>query len=581
MRLRAIRIMNFGCIDAEGCEVEIDRIVVLIGPNNVGKSTILDAYEAFASTGSSQPRSRFRNEDTSVPISIEGVFTDLTDEDRETIGSKWEHEDRRYGKCIRVKWEWTSPDEKGTKYSWDPATNAWGKGGVGGWDTLIASRIPAPLRVRPTDDPATTEAQVVEILTAAVKTTLKADEGRAAAVREQLKKLTDELATEIDAQLKDATTRIASRLGLVFPGYNVEFTPEVGKFEPEKIIGAGSYIKVQGEGDPLLPLAQQGAGVRRTFLWSAIGTLADLGRLKHGKASIAPDRQRILLIEEPESFLHPPVVRAAREALYGLSEVPEWQVLATTHSPIFIDVSKPHTTIVRIARGGGSRTKVFSTDRAAFSDEERENLRMVRSCHPTVTEFFFADRVWLLEGETEHAVYSELLQRSKLDVSRGVHLVNCMGKGNLVLFARILNQFGSSYTIIHDTDCPRIQRNGKWQRNGMWTINEQIVQVVQQAGVGAATRILIAQVPDFELHYIGRKLAADKPYQAVRTLHRGDFQTSEETRLLRGAADAILSEIHEGLYRSIDELQEKVRQWINSENPSPSERWDMSDDAGA
>ncbi|MBC8467838.1 MAG: endonuclease, partial [Planctomycetes bacterium] len=277
----------------------------------------------------------------------------------------------------------------------------------------------------------------------------------------------------------------------------------------------------------------------------------------------------------------PPVVRAAREALYGLSEVPEWQVLATTHSPIFIDVSKPHTTIVRIARGGGSRTKVFSTDRAAFSDEERENLRMVRSCHPTVTEFFFADRVWLLEGETEHAVYSELLQRSKLDVSRGVHLVNCMGKGNLVLFARILNQFGSSYTIIHDTDCPRIQRNGKWQRNGMWTINEQIVQVVQQAGVGAATRILIAQVPDFELHYIGRKLAADKPYQAVRTLHRGDFQTSEETRLLRGAADAILSEIHEGLYRSIDELQEKVRQWINSENPSPSERWDMSDDAGA
>jgi len=199
-------------------------------------------------------------------------------------------------------------------------------------------------------------------------------------------------------------------------------------------------------------------------------------------------------------------------------------------------VSKPHTTIVRIARGGGSRTKVFSTDRAAFSDEERENLRMVRSCHPTVTEFFFADRVWLVEGETEHAVYSELL-----------------------LFARILNQFGSSYTIIHDTDCPRVQRDGKWQRNGAWTINEQIVQVVQQAIEGAATRTLVAQVPDFELHYFGRKLATDKPYQAVRTLHRGDFDTTEETKLLRGAVDAILSETHEGLYGSIDVLREKVR----------------------
>jgi len=254
MKLRAVRIRNFGCIDAEGCEVEIDRIVVLIGQNNVGKSTILDAYEAFVSTGAAQPRSRFRNEDTSVPITIEGVFSDLSDEDRETIGSKWEHEDAHHGICIRVKWEWTSPDEKGTKYSWDPTSNDWKKGGVGGWDTLIASRIPAPLRVRPTDDPATTEAQIVEILTAAVKTALKADDGRSAAIRTELKKLTDELATEIDVQLKDATTRIASRLASVFPGYRVEFTPEVGKFEPEKIIGAGSYIKVQGEGDPLLPL---------------------------------------------------------------------------------------------------------------------------------------------------------------------------------------------------------------------------------------------------------------------------------------------------------------------------------------
>ncbi|MFH0851809.1 MAG: AAA family ATPase, partial [Candidatus Peregrinibacteria bacterium] len=296
MKLRAMRIRNFGCIDSEGCEVEIDRIVVLIGPNNAGKSTILDAYEAFASTGSVQPRSRFRNEDTRVPIAIEGVFSDLNDEDRAIIGSKWEHSDPRHGKCIRVKWEWTSPDEKGTKYSWNPASNDWERGGVGGWDTLIASRIPAPLRVRPTDDPATTEAQIVEILTAAVKTALKADEGRSAAIRSELKRLTDELASEMDNQLRDATQRIASRLASVFPGYKVEFTPEVGKFEPEKIIGAGSYIKVQGEGDPLLPLAQQGAGVRRTFLWSAIGTLADLGRLKHGKASITPDRQRILLI---------------------------------------------------------------------------------------------------------------------------------------------------------------------------------------------------------------------------------------------------------------------------------------------
>lgn len=575
MRLRSIRIRNFGCIDKEGCEIEIDRIVVLIGQNNVGKSTILDAYEAFASIGGAQPKSRFRNEDTNISITIEGVFTELNEEDRETIGSKWEHVDQRYGQCIRVKWEWASPDEKGKKYSWDPASNDWKKGGVGGWDTLIASRIPAPLRVRPTDDPDTTEKQIVEILTAAVKTALKADDGRSAAIRTELKKLTDELAREVDVQIKDATGRIASRLTSVFPGYKVQFTAEVGKFEPEKILGAGSYIKVQGEGDPLLPLTHQGAGVRRTFLWSAIGALADLGRLKHGRSSIDPERQRVLLIEEPESFLHPPIVRAAREALYGLSEVSEWQVLATTHSPVFIDVSKPHTTIVRIARGNGARTRVFSTDRAAFSDEDRENLRMVRSCHPTVAEFFFADSVWLVEGETEHAVYSELLQRSKDHASRGVHIVNCMGKANLPLFARILNQFGSSYTILHDSDCPRIQRDGKWCRNGMWSINEQLVEIAQENSGGSARRTLIAHVPDFEVHYFGRKFTSDKPWQAIRRLHEEEFESGDDAKLLRDAADAILNKTHEGLYASLEELRERVRRWVDSEKPSPGEMWDL------
>jgi len=315
-------------------------------------------------------------------------------------------------------------------------------------------------------------------------------------------------------------------------------------------------------------------------LWSAIGTLADLGRLKHGKASIAPERQRILLIEEPESFLHPPIVRAAREALYGLSEVSEWQVLATTHSPVFIDVSKAHTTIVRVARSGPSQTRMFSTDRAAFSDEERENLHMVRSCHPTVTEFFFADQVWLVEGETEQAVYSELLQRSAADASRGVHIVNCMGKSNLVLFARILNQFGSSYTIVHDTDAPKSQRDGKWRRNGMWTANEEIAKVIQQPSTGAAKRSLVAQVPSFELHYFGCELAADKPYYAVRELHRSDFETCEELKWLRGSADSILSGTHEGSYVTIAELRQKVREWVDSSKPSPSERWELSDGEG-
>ena len=234
MILRALKISNFGCIDEEGYEFEIDKIVVLIGANNVGKSTVLDAYEAFASVGGPLSVEKFRDKNPDNTISISGVFVDLTAEDLETVGLRWKHYDDRYGQCIRVKLDWTAPDTRGQKYSWDPETNEWTVGGMGGWDTLIASRIPAPLRVRPTDDAETTESQIKEILTAAVKTALRADDGRTARVVEELKKLTEELVKDVEEQLTDATTLISERLSDVFPGYGVEFTPELGKFEPEK-----------------------------------------------------------------------------------------------------------------------------------------------------------------------------------------------------------------------------------------------------------------------------------------------------------------------------------------------------------
>lgn len=204
MKLRALTISNFATIGEPGLTIPIDDIVVLIGPNNSGKSSVLNAYEAFASTGSALSLKAFRDEDPSKTISIDGLFTDLSDNDRETLGAKWEYDDPTYGKAVRAKWEWTVPDQKAQKYSWDNAGGKWISGGMGGWDTLITSRIPVPLRVRPTDDPEETEKQIVEILTAAAKEALKKDASKAASVLKELQTLADEFAKDAQKELDDA-----------------------------------------------------------------------------------------------------------------------------------------------------------------------------------------------------------------------------------------------------------------------------------------------------------------------------------------------------------------------------------------
>ena len=56
-RLNKLIIQNFRSIGTEKVEIELDDIVVLVGPNNVGKSSILRAYETVMSHGSKDPES--------------------------------------------------------------------------------------------------------------------------------------------------------------------------------------------------------------------------------------------------------------------------------------------------------------------------------------------------------------------------------------------------------------------------------------------------------------------------------------------------------------------------------------------
>ena len=51
-RLVKLVVKNFRCIGATPVTIDLDDIVVLVGPNNVGKSSVLKAYEVIMSEGS-------------------------------------------------------------------------------------------------------------------------------------------------------------------------------------------------------------------------------------------------------------------------------------------------------------------------------------------------------------------------------------------------------------------------------------------------------------------------------------------------------------------------------------------------
>jgi predicted ATP-dependent endonuclease of OLD family len=465
MRLSGLIIKNYRRIGDIECKIKIDQIVVLVGQNNSGKSTVLDAYELFASGGKEVDVSHFHNEDTKRPIEIIGIFKSLTDEDREILGKNWEHSDPDHGDCIKVRWIWKSSGLKGQKQSFNPATSTFEDGGVGGWDSLIQSRIPRPVRIRPTDPVDTTQTKIVGMLKEHIKARLKADSSSTAKALEEIEKIAAKLFDESKDVINDISKKITDQVSSVFPGTIIEVIPRSKDSIDEKIIAADSYLKIGTANGNGSSLTLQGTGLQRALLWSALSVMSDApGGKKKVNQKEDEEPPRVLLIDEPEAFLHPPTVRMARDALYDFAlKNPHWQVIATTHSPVFIDVAKNHTTIIRVDATSAKQHYV-STDEVDFGAPERKRLAMVRSCHPFVNEFFFFDDIILVEGPTENVVVSTLAEI----LGQKVHVIDCLGKANIPMFAKILNHFQVPYVVIHDSDVPKAKRKEKIIANPMW-----------------------------------------------------------------------------------------------------------------
>lgn len=548
MKLSALLIDNFKGIKSE-VKILIDNVVILIGPNNCRKSTVLDAYEAYYSVGAALSLDYFHNQDDTLPISITGVFTEISAEDIDSIGQEWLiTDDSEFGDCAKFKFIWSKADEKAKKYSFSNKTNDFKPGGGGGWNTILSSRLPMPVRINPTDSTDALEQVVKELISKNAAEKIKQDKSKVAKIITEIEALAKEVETELSSEISIISTGIQSEVDKMFTGMTVSFETGVGKFDPEKAIKEGSRFVFENNGSSA-PLSNQGSGVQRSFLWAAIKTLSDQGLLKKGRTAIAADKPKVLLIDEPEINMHPAVIRSACEAIYALAQVEGWQVICTTHSPVFIDLTKDHTTLIKVSNLS-TDVLYYQTDNSSFSPDEKENLKFLNRCCPTVNEFFFYDTSLLVEGDTEYLAYQDQIKRHKLSMSHCV--INCRGKANIPTFIKIFNQFGAKAIAIHDLDT-KLNDNGN--KNAMWTINERI-RSAADATQGRVTTLV--HVPDFEGDYLGESPKKDKPYNLFQHITASDYETNPKYIRLRTSLLDIVACTHSGLYTQVSELESKI-----------------------
>ncbi len=193
-------------------------------------------------------------------------------------------------------------------------------------------------------------------------------------------------------------------------------------------------------------------------------------------------RHFVLLIEEPELYLSPHDQRHLYRILRGLAQGGN-QILYSTHAPVFLSVDRlEELAIVRHAPNGG--TSLHQPKPLA----EAEMFRALSEFDSDRAELFLARCAVLVEGRTEKLIFPLLFDALGVDADKeGILVLECGGKGNMPLFARICNACAVPYVIVHDRDAARGQRPVESER----VVNRQIREV-------AGSRRTVVLTPDFE-----------------------------------------------------------------------------------
>lgn len=257
--------------------------------------------------------------------------------------------------------------------------------------------------------------------------------------------------------LKDIRDKIASSIS---PYINAALLPEIEKhfgFKTQHKLALKFDVDVQeiGEwildnlrlgfemtedGQATLALSEAGSGVQS-------GVLLALHRLEQ-RAAENPKTQFILAVEEPEAFLHPQKQKELYQDILS-ARSDNFRVLVTTHSP-YIVAETPFTSIGLVRRDGQ-----HSALHTAEVKSKKEQEMFDAYSDDVNCALFFADKVILVEGESDARVLRLLLELQLGPAAHRISIISAAGNRNFSPFLRMIRAWTTAnipHLVVTDFD---------------------------------------------------------------------------------------------------------------------------------
>lgn len=259
------------------------------------------------------------------------------------------------------------------------------------------------------------------------------------ALEEQIKALNDtavnssEILSNIKQNLKDLDTAMGSQSG------GVEITPFTKKLRD---LNKGLTI-YYGDTKDSFSMEYHGMGTRS---WSSLLTLKSFisilaDNASHNDAVFFP----IVAIEEPEAHLHP----NAQKKLYGqIANIPG-QIIISTHSPYIAATAE-----LSHIRSLYKKDKLVCGKVDCTSLTPEDIRKIDRQVINTRGEIFFSRAIVFFEGETEEQALPILAKKfyGKSPIELGLDFIGVGGYGNYLPFLRFAESFNIPWFIFSDAE---------------------------------------------------------------------------------------------------------------------------------
>lgn len=555
MKLEKIIIKNFRRIS--DAEITLASASFVIGPNNSGKTSVIDAIDALLSLKSEKvTEADFRQMDDGTRaeiLELTGVFAGISDETAQSRGFKGRvingkftykktyklsavtkpkiesftfpyklKEDFSKAKkvqdlldlgltteIIQDRIDKSGADEKLAKnwekdfievLDFETDQEPIAEENPGGFPSNVNSKLPKVIRipslVNTSDFEGKDKGLLSECLTLLFDDLLSQNL-LATEIQERLTELENQMKPETEGSLiKQLTVDVNKIISSVFPACGIEIKPNLQNLsdilKPKYEVSLFSNVKTK--------IDKQGTGLIRTTAFAMLRYHSNLRTQKQLET-----RPILVAFEEPEIYLHPSAANLLRDTIYSLGTTD--QIICNTHSPWMIDLTQEPLSLTKMINLTDNTVTCknygLTSSFASLPADDKLRVKMLQLFDDEISRVFFADRIVIVEGDTEILAIKNTLkiipEATRKEILYKSQVIRARGKASIISLVKYLQDLGIFPYVMHDRD--------------QGTAGAEVFNQPISTAVGDPTRLTLNhENVENTLGYVAP--SADKPFKA-------------------------------------------------------------------